>query len=445
MKYNCKSYIFKHITLMQYVFTLLLIVCVHSVYSQQNLTASQIIDTALQNNYAIKIAKIDTKKATANNSLIAAGALPTVYMSIGNTMGLSDTYQESPSGVVNSVSNNASNIFSGDLSANITLFNGCKIIASKQKLEYLQQQSELELAIAIQNTLSDCYTQYYEIIRQNWYLNILKKSYSVCKQKFDIIQNRYTFGLANKADLLQAKIDCNSIEQQIHNQELLITQSKLNLLKIIGSKSLYDFTLRDTISLTASIDKNEILQSIEKNPEYLYAYNQVLINEQTSKEIRSRFYPTVSLQTGYNFNDAYYDKGNYIVNKNSGAFVGANIRIPLYNGSSTHLQYTNSQLDIQKSELAKEELRLTLRYSVEKLYETYSTAIQQIEIQKNSYEDSKQLLYIVMERFSLNQATILEVKSAEASFEEAGYSLINLQFSAKIAEIQLQKLMFALK
>jgi outer membrane protein TolC len=58
---------------------------------------------------------------------------------------------------------------------------------------------------------------------------------------------------------------------------------------------------------------------------------------------------------------------------------------------------------------------------------------------------TKQLVDIVMQQFHVNQATILEVKTAQTSFENAAYLLVNLQFSAKVAEIGLKQLTYSLE
>ncbi len=44
------------------------------------------------------------------------------------------------------------------------------------------------------------------------------------------------------------------------------------------------------------------------------------------------------------------------------------------------------------------------------------------------------------QRFQLGQATIIDVKQAQQSFENSGYRLNNLSYTAKIAEITLKQI-----
>jgi outer membrane protein TolC len=48
-------------------------------------------------------------------------------------------------------------------------------------------------------------------------------------------------------------------------------------------------------------------------------------------------------------------------------------------------------------------------------------------------------LNLALQRFQLRQATIVDIKNAQQSFENAGYLLINTSFAAKVAELQLKR------
>jgi len=66
--------------------------------------------------------------------------------------------------------------------------------------------------------------------------------------------------------------------------------------------------------------------------------------------------------------------------------------------------------------------------------------LQQLETQQKNYDLSLQLLDLIIQKFQLRQATIIDVKQAQQTFENAGYQLVNLSYAAKAAEIQLKKL-----
>lgn len=79
-----------------------------------------------------------------------------------------------------------------------------------------------------------------------------------------------------------------------------------------------------------------------------------------------------------------------------------------------------------------------------KAWEVYSTTLRLIESEQKNYELSEKLLKLISQKFQLGQATTVDVKQAQQSFETAGYRLINLNYTAKIAEITLKQLTYQL-
>ncbi len=65
-------------------------------------------------------------------------------------------------------------------------------------------------------------------------------------------------------------------------------------------------------------------------------------------------------------------------------------------------------------------------------------------MQRESYALASQLLDLVLLKFQLRVATIVDVKNAQESFANAGYLLVNMSFAAKAAEIERKRLTYTL-
>jgi outer membrane protein TolC len=89
--------------------------------------------------------------------------------------------------------------------------------------------------------------------------------------------------------------------------------------------------------------------------------------------------------------------------------------------------------------LQKDTLVLNYTANAVKSFQAYNNNLQQLETAKQNYELSQKLLDLVTQRFQLRQATIVDVKNAQQSFENAGYLLVNISYAAKAAEIQLKR------
>lgn len=423
-----------------YIF--LLFPCVAT--AQVPLTLKDAIDTALQNNFDIQIAKNSYQINKINNTFGVAGGLPSVNATGTDNNSLYNLKQKTSSGINTTKDNVSSNSLNGNLTAGITLFNGFKIIATKKRLSLLQSQSELMLNQQIQNTIASVMVTYYDILRQQSYLGIIQSLLDVSSKQLDIIKDRLRVGMSNEADILQAQIEVNLAEQNLKSQQLIIEQDKTNLLQLMGVKRYPTITVRDTMLVDETIKKDSIINYLEKNPQYLSADQQIKINEQIVKELRSQRYPSIKVSTGYNFTYNSSSAGFILFTQNYGPTVGATLQIPIFNGTIFKTQQNVAQYNVETAKLQKESLLSSLKADAIKTYESYETTLQQLDSQQKSYKDAGRLVAIVIQRFRLNQATILDVKAAQNSFESAGYMFVNLQYAGKAAEIELKRLVYQL-
>jgi len=415
-----------------------------SVFAQFPLSLSNAIDTALMYNFEIQIAKNYNEIGKINNSIGYAGGLPSVNINAGNNNSQYDLNQKTSTGVVIEKNDVTSHNINASLTAGMTLFNGFKILATKERLNILEAQSEIDLNIQIQNTIAAIMVTYYDIIRQQAYLEIIKRSLDVSKKKSEIVAERYAVGMANNADLLQSKIDMNLAEQNLKTQQIIIDEEKISLLQLMGITEFFPVSIVDSIITDRTIQKDSIINFLENNPEYISADQQIRINEQIVKEIRAQRYPTVKINTGYNYSYSSSSAGFNLFNQNYGPTLGASLLIPVFNGNIYKTQQTVASFNVKNAELQRESLLAGLKADAIKTYQSYENTLQQIESQQANYLNAKELTDLIIQKFQVNQATILDVKAAQASYESAGYTLVNLQFAAKSAEIELKRLVFRL-
>jgi len=429
---------------MKKIIILLFIFSPFVVLSQQQITLKEAIDMALKNNFDIQIARNNATISEINNSFGMAGGLPNVNISTADNQSYYNLNQKLSNGSEINKNNVGSNTLNAGISAGMTLFNGFKVMATKERLNLLQKQSDVLLNQQIQNTIASVMVKYYDIIRQQSYLKIIQASLEVSKQKLEIVTQRQNVGMANDADLMQTQIDVNAGEQSLNAQQIIIEQAKTDLLQLMGVNNYYTPTIRDTIIPDKSIQLDSILIFLKQNPQYLSSEYLININEQLVKEISSQRYPTVKINTGYSYNLSQSDAGQYLYNKNFGPYVGATLQIPIYNGNIYKNQRESALINVDNARLQNESLLHLLTASTMKTFKSYSNALKQIVSQQNNQELAARLVALSLKKFQMNQATIIDVKAAQASFEASGYNLINLQYAAKIAEIELRRLTFGI-
>jgi outer membrane protein TolC len=411
---------------------------------QPVLTLKNAIDTTLSNSFDIRIAANNLEISKVNNSYGVAGGLPSIAANIADNQSVTNINQKLNSGTEIKKSSANGNTMNSSVSLGMVLFNGFRVTATKGRLDHLQKQSELQLNLQIQNSIAAVMAKYFDIIRQKEYYRIIQNSLDVSQKKLDIITERKNVGMANDADYLQALIDVNTAQQLLKSQQLVVDQTKMDLLQLMSKKNYYPFVVDDSIQVDTSVQLSAILGFLHQNPQYLSAEQQIKINEQIVKETASLRYPALRVNTGYNLNRTQSDAGLTLFNQNSGPFAGLTLQIPIYNGNAYKAQKETAEFNLKNAKLQQENLLNLLTADAIKTFQSYNTMLQQLEAQKSNIEFSRKLIYVVMQRFQVNQATILDVKAAQASYENTGYQLVNLKFAAKIAEIELKRLMFQL-
>jgi outer membrane protein TolC len=422
-------------------FFLLGLLVTTSAFAQQKFTLQYAVNTALQNSYDIQLAKNNFEANTINNHIGIAGGLPTVTATANDNEQITNINQKFSEPSRNAQQTGvAANILSANVTSSFLLFNGYRVVATKSRLEQLQQQSASLLNAQIQNTIAGVMTKYYDIVRQQSYLKTIAQSIEVFNQRLSILQTRREVGLSNNADLYQAQLDVNALIQQQQAQQLVIDIAKTDLLNLMSVKADSNFVISDTIILNNNFSLDAIKTAIKTNPEILAAEQQIKINGLIEKETAAQRYPTVRANTGFNFNNNKTAGGFSLLNQSYGPFIGLNVAIPIYNGSIFKRQQKIANINTKSAETQRDMLLLNFEANAVRSYQAYINTLQQLKTENDNYQLSLKLLDLVLQRFQLGQATIIDVKQAQQSFENESYRLVNLSYAAKAAEISLQQI-----
>jgi outer membrane protein TolC len=409
--------------------------------AQNELRLPDAINIAMKNSLDIQLANNSVEANTILNNYGVAGGLPLVTGSLTDNEQVSNINQKLNSGESISRKSAATNNLVAGLTGSILLYNGNRVVATKKRLDLLQQQSMDMLNAQIQNIIAGVMMGYYDIVRQQSFMKTIDRSIEASNQQLDIVKARQNAGIANNADLFQAQIDLNALLQAKESQQVIIEQSKTELLRLLTLRPDSVIHINDSFII---VDKNvpldAILNSLNKNADIMVADQQVKINEQIVNEIAASRYPSVRANTGFNFNRNKSAGGQLLLNQNYGPYIGVSVGIPIYNGSAYKRQQEVASINLRNADLDRKMLMRDYSAQVVKSYQSYTATLQQIKTEQKNYELSNQLLELTLQRFNLKQATIVDVKNAQQSFEISGYRLVNLSFAAKSAEIELKRL-----
>ncbi len=407
----------------------------------QQLTLDSAIAIAMRNSPGMMIAKNNVDIAVINNNYGIAGGLPLIQGTSNVTQQMTTLEQQYSNPLNNKSSTNApSNNINAGFAASVPVFAGGRIQSEKRRLEVVESQSKQVYNSRAQTLIYNVVLKYYDVVRQQEYAKTLDASIRASKQRLEIVKQQQAVGVANDADLFQSQVDLNTQTQSLIAQQLVIDQTKTDLLTLLILNPDSTILVKDTIVVDKALHLDSILTAAYQNPDIQAAYEQIRINQYLEKEVGGQRYPSASVSLGYNFSRTTNPQGFNQLNQAYGPIVGLGVTIPIFNGGIYKRQQQIAGINVQTSQLQKDTLMLNVHSTAVKNWQAYLNNLQQLETAKQNFDLSQKLLNLVLMRFQYKVATIVDVTLAQQSFENAGFQLVNVSYAAKAAEVQLRRL-----
>jgi outer membrane protein len=422
------------------VFFLFLVFLTKEVASQQ-ITLDSAISIAVRNSPGLAISKNNVDIAGINNSYGIAGGLPLIQGNTAITEQLTSLNQKysNPANNKNSANASSNNIAAG-VAASVPVYVGGRIVNEKRRLDVVVSQTQQQYNSRAQTLIYNVMLKYYDIVRQQEYAKTLEASIKASRQRLEIVKQQQAVGVANDADLFQSQVDMNTQIQNLVAQQLVIDQDKTDLLTLMILNPDSVITVMDTILVDKTITLDSILNAAYQNPDIQAAYQQIQINQYLEKEVGGLRYPSASANLGYNFSHTSNPQGFNILNQAYGPYAGLGLTIPIFNGGIYKRQMQIAGINVNTAQLQKDTLILNVHSTAVKNWQAYLNNLKQLETAKQNYDLSQKLLNLVLMKFNYKAATIVDVTLAQQSFESAGFQLVNVNYAAKAAEIQLRRL-----
>jgi outer membrane protein len=423
-----------------------------SLSAQRLLTLEEAIARTLENNLEIRISRNDSVSASIDNQYRNAGFLPNLNGNLGQTFNNNDQYQKFTDGTIRERNNVQSGNLSGNISLNWTLFDGGRMFATRARLEELVKQGDWTIRNQINNTIAEVINAYFSIVQLTQQSKALEKQILVFEEREKLARNKLEIGVGNKPDLLQSQIDHNGQKSQRLSLLNQITEAKQSLNRLMEPRmSLTEknntnwFEVVEDIPIRSDLSLGAIQDSLLRfNPQLQIQQQNIRLAERTLQERKADRFPTLNFNSAYNFNrldnKAVVNPFQPLFSRNSGLNYGFTASVPLFNQFRVKRQVQQAKTDIQFQELRYEQQNLNLRLSAWTAFQRYLLQIETWKLEEENIRLAEENVRIVLEVYRLNSTTLLQLKEAQRSLQEAYDRLIRARFQAKLAETELLRL-----
>lgn len=416
----------------KYIFLLLMIPLMGISQKTEDLSLQQAISIALKQNFDIQIGKKNLESAQVNNTWEASGMFPSVNVGITQT----NRFDNSES----NISDNRDDIMRSGLQPYIQLqwmlFNGLSVYINKAKFDLLEDLSEGNVALLIENNIQAVVLAYFQTLKDREKLGTIEKVKKLSKDRFDYVQTRKDFGTAVSYDVLQAKNAylSDSTNYLLQSLQLKQSQLKLNLLMGVEKESNYNLT-----TPFEAVSKEYLYSDLE---EKMFSNNKTLLNQYINQELlkksiegaKANVWPTLSMSAGTDYASNYVRYSGTDPNSSYSYdfYVNFSLNFNLYNGGKTRRAIQQARISEEVGQLQQSQIKQTLSNGLLTIYQMYDIRKQLLNVADVSLETAQLNLDLSTERFkngSINSFNFRDVQiqfiNSEFNRLEAVYNLID--------------------
>ena len=407
--------------------------------AQEVYSLKQCIETGLERNYSIRIIRNEQLISDNNATQGNAGYLPTIDLSGGfsgtvnnNRNKLSDGTTEKENGVNSETGNIGLNV-------NWTVFDGFGIQAEYARLKELKKMGELDTRLTIEDFVATLSGEYYNMIRQYIRLRNLRSSLDLSRERVRIAEERYHIGSGSRMDLQQAQVDFNADSSNVLNQLEVVHTSRIRLNELMALDNIDEqIALKDSV-IRPNIFLDEV-STLASNASLLIAQKNQTLSELDYKKVKSRDYPYVKLNAGYGYTANWYEVGATDLQQRLGLNYGLTVGLNLFDGFNRRRERRNARIQIENSQLKKQELELGLRADMSNLWMAYRNNLDLWSLEKENVVVALENHRIAIDRYKLGELSGIELREAQISLLEAEERQSIAEYSTKLCEISLLQL-----
>jgi outer membrane protein TolC len=398
----------------------------------QELSLEEAVTIALENNFDIQISQKNLESAQINNTWAAAGMFPSVNVGLSQTNRFDNTESVTMDGR-NEISNSGIRPY---IQLQWMLFNGLSVYITKDKLNLIEQLSEGNAALIVENKIQAVVLSYYQTLRNKERLGTIDKVKKLSRDRYKYVETRKQFGSAVSYDVLQAKNAylSDSSNYLLQSLEVKKSQLELNLLMAVDKEAVYDLTTE----FKAISDDYKYYDLEDK----MLANNKTLLNQYINQEIlkqnvkasRAMVWPTLSMSAGSDYNLKYMSVGGANANDSYSYdfYVNFSLNFNLYNGGKTRRAIQQAAIQQEIGDLQESQIKQTLSNALLTVYQMYEIRKQLLNVADAGLETAQLNLDLSTEKFkngTINSFNFRDVQiqfiNAEFNRLEAVYNLIN--------------------
>ena len=388
-------------------------------YAQQDLSLTDAISKALENNYDMVISRKDQRVAEINNNWGTAGRYPYINLSMGNDNSLT----------VREGDNTATNRVSAGASVSWTLFDGYSVRINKTRYEELENLSKQNTAIMAEGTIQSVILAYYNVLLQKEKLEVYREVMNLSEDRYSREKESQGFGTSVTYDVLQAQNSYLSDRSGYLLQEVTYKNALRDLNYLMAEKENTSYKLTEELkAIPIDYTLGELQgQLFENNKSLQNQYVNQRLLENAVASAKSNFYPSLSFSGGATSSNTRSKVGDAASSwANSANFYGNfTLSMNLFSGGTRKRAVQIAKIDEEIGLVAVDQIKLELSNSLANLFEYYEVRKELLNVASENLAAARLNLQISREKFEAGAINSFNFRDVQNLYLNA--ALQNLQ------------------
>jgi len=412
---------------------------VDSVAPQATMTLAECLQTGLENNYSVRIARAEQQTAADNATWGNAGFLPTVGVSGGYNAALQGSRTTPREGAATTEHGALNGALSAGLDVSWTIFNGMSVRTNMARLRELKAMGELAARITVEDFVASLTAEYYNYIQQTIRLGNFRYAVGMSRQRLSIAEARYMLGNGSRGEVLQARVDLNADSSLYIIQKERISTSRIRINELMASGDVgRTLAVRDSvISIDESLEWGGLNESVALASSRLaHARRNGALAELDAKMVRSRSYPYLALGAGYGYAANTYNKGGTRNRHSWGPDAGLTASFTIFDGNRRR-EIANARREADNAALRAAEIETSLHADLATFWQAYRNNLQLLSLERENLKAARQNYEIAHDLYMNDVLAGIELRQAQMSLLDGEERLLVALYNTKVCEISL--------
>lgn len=259
---------------------------------------------------------------------------------------------------------------------------------------------------------------------------------ATAKVSLDQAVDNHQAGTAPLLDELRARVDYQSLEQQLIAAQDSLEKDKLALARAIGLPLAQSFNLTDTAPYAPfdQLDANALIQQAKANRKDLAALvEQTAAAADQRKAATAARFPTVETDADYG------DIGTTLAHSHGTVDASASLSVPVFEEFALRGQAEQAQAQLDTAQAQLSDKNAQIEADVRDALLDIASAQQQVEVARSSADLAGEALKEAQERYANGVSDNLAVSQAQQSVAQADSQYVASLYRDNVAKLSLAR------